>query len=101
MDDPSLAPSICRRAVRLPPQRFFLADTLSESLEADRAVPQQLQARVPVPQQAPEVSAEAVEAAVPASLPGPAGALAVWADRTAEPVVQYWRKDVVPPLWVG
>jgi hypothetical protein len=59
MDDPSLARSICRRAVRLPPQRFFRADTLSEPLEVERAVPPQLRARVPVLQRAPEVSAEA------------------------------------------
>jgi len=85
----------------------------------------QLRARVPVLQRAPEVSAEVAEAAVPArppspveaavavsppwraaavvpvSRPGPAGALPVWAERAAEPTVQYWRTDAVPPLWVG
>jgi len=40
-------------------------------------------------------------AVVPVSRPGPAGALPVWAERAAEPTVQYWRTDAVPPLWVG
>ena len=99
-------------------------------------MPPQLRARVPVLQLVPAVSAEAVEAAVPASLPWPAGAvgvaaplpwlveaavappwpvgaavpasppwpagtLPVWAERAAEPTVQYWRTDAVAPLWVG
>ena len=79
-------------------------------------MPPQLRARVPVLQLAPEVSAEAVEAAVPASPPWPAGAVAVaaplpwpveaagavsspWPVGAAAPVSRPWPAGALP-VWV-